>query len=282
MKGHLSSPAKHHWILCCAVVLFLQTAPAQQRGHFRVTVSTDAVHLLVADHLGRRAGSDPRGAPDPLIGIGFDEIPGGEYAAETVGDIPDKEGDTARVDYVHVLTYTFDDPIDGTHVIQAIGVKNSLFDLYLTVTPDDAQGGPQYFRAKVRGLVQKDSVVVYRLHYQSHPGRAVTFEKIVTLNTLRQDLAVAHAENELGDTKLLDEWNKAIERTDRRLADRDSIKARQEMERFDRSLDKEYLQTENQQRRGHKEKRYITKVAYDILKTDVSVLLDLWPTGNGK
>jgi len=134
MKAQRSKTVYKLWILCFIVALICQIGYAQQRGFLDIT-SSDAVHFVVTDQLGRRAGADPRGAPNPRIGIDINEIPGAVYAAETVGDIPDKEGDPVRIDYSHVLTYSFDSPNDGTHLIQTIGVRDALFDLYVSITP---------------------------------------------------------------------------------------------------------------------------------------------------
>jgi hypothetical protein len=277
MKAQRLQTVHKFWILCCIVPLVFQVGYAQQGGHFRVTITTDAVHFIVTDPLGRRAGADPRGAPNPRIGIDIIEIPDAVYAAETVGDIPDKEGDPVRIDYAHVLTYSFDSPIDGTHLIQAIGVRNSVFDLYVTVSPDDDNAIIQPFRVKTKGLAQKDSVVEYRFDYRSQPGMPITFEKVVRSNTLRQDLAAAYKLKLLGDQKLFDDWNKEIDKFERDLARKDSAKARQELEKFGKELDKQREETIKHEERGQKDKRFITKDAYDILKDDVTILLKQLP-----
>lgn len=184
MKAQRSKTVHKFWILCFIVVLIFQIGYAQQRGHFRVT-SSDAVHFIVTDPLGRRTGTDPRGAPDPAIGIDIDEIPGANYAIETVGDIPDNEGDPVRIDYSHVFMYSFDSPQnDGMYLIQTIGVRSSLFRLYVTVSPR-GNSTIQPFRTEIRGLIDKDSVLEYRFDYRSQPGTPIKFEKVVRSNTLQ-------------------------------------------------------------------------------------------------
>jgi|GEM_PF-1292839 len=277
MKAQRLKTVYKLWILCFIVALICQTGYAQQRGHFRVTITTDAVHFIVTDPLGRRAGSDPRGAPDPAIGIDIDEIPGAVYAAETMGDIPDKEGDPVRIDYAHVLTYSFDSPNDGTYLIQTIGVQDALFDLYVTITPR-SNSTIQPFRTKTKGLAQKESVLEYRFEYHGQPGRPMKFEKVVRSNTLRQDLAVAYKLKLLGDQKLFDDWYKELDKFERDLAKKDSSKARQELEKFGKEVNKLREETiKHEEKKVPKPSRFITQEAYQILREDIDILLRQLP-----
>lgn len=250
---------------------------SQHRIDMDIT-STHNVHFIVTDPLGRRTGRDPRGATNRYEGIEINEIPGSNYSAESVGDIPDSN-ETPNAVYYYELLYTFESPQnDGRYIIQVIGIEPCQFDLYVNVDPVDKAARQKFHFVINTALIDRDSVVNYQLVYNGMPGSPMTFKKIVTSNTLRQDLSAGYKLNLLGDEKLFEDLGKDIDKFEKELSQNDSLKARDKLEEFEKKLDKEREETIKHEQRGQKEKqRFMTEDAYRILKEDVQLLLATLP-----
>lgn len=259
------------------IIFAIEFAYSQQLVHTQIT-STDNAHFIVTDPLGRKTGRDPRGASKRYEGIAMREIPEANYSFESVGDIPDS-GEVPNAVYYHEFAYSFESPQrDGIYLIQVIGIELGQFDLYVSIIPSDISSRQECRFVIEQALIDQDSVISYQLLYNGAPGSPMTFKKIVTSNTLRQDLSAGYKLNLLGDEKLFEDLGKDIDKFEKELFQRDSIKARDKLEEFEKKIDKEHEETIKHEQRGQKEKqRFMTEDAYRILKEDVQLLLATLP-----
>jgi predicted transcriptional regulator len=134
----------------------------------------------------------------------------------------------------------------------------------------------QKFQFKTVNVIDKDSVITYRLKYHGQPGTPIKFEKIVNTQTIRQDLdncfklkLLGHDEFYISLVQQLDSFNSD-------LAHKDSVKARQALVQFEDALQ----EVQNQTVKSGNEKgneAFTTQDVYQILSGDVTSLLEQLP-----
>jgi hypothetical protein len=260
------------WLMFILILRATCSAVSQQQVHLQIT-TTDNVHFLMTDPQGRTCGRDPRGASNPSEGTEIDGIPVANYSFETVAAIPDS-GESSFAVYYHVLACTYDSPqCDGTYRIQIIGIGLGRFDLYASVDP--AKGSNcQRARFKVKGaMIDTDSTITYVLSYSSSPSTRSSFEKEVSVQTVRQDLSVSFKLALLGDAKWLAELFKDLSKTEKQISSHNEPKARQELEKFQDKIEDARKKTikKEEQKKKH-DKVFITADAYKTVQEDVAAL----------
>lgn len=121
----------------------------------------DAVHLLIADPLGRRKGIDPSN------GQQYDEIPDASYSDEFTLDSETGALITSPIRVLEILV-----PVSGIYTIRAIGVATGTYSL-------DARGFDQNDAQTIKimsGNAAPDQVDVYSFTYNSAPGSVVDLQ----------------------------------------------------------------------------------------------------------
>lgn len=249
------------------------SAVSQQQVHLQIT-TTDNVHFLLTDPEGRTCGRDPRGASDPSEGTEIDGIPGANYSFETVGAIPDS-GESSFAVYYHVLACTYDSPqCDGTYRIQVIGIELGRFDLYASIDP--AKGSNcQRARFKVKGgMIDKDSTITYEMYYSCSPATQSSFEKVVTVQGIRQDLSASSKLDLLGDAKWLDELFKDLSKIEKEISRHNELKACLVLKKFQDKIEEARKKTvKNEEKKKKHEKVFIAEDAYKTVQEDIATLL---------
>jgi hypothetical protein len=183
---------------------FAFSANSQNVGSMQIN-SSESIHFIVTDPLGRRTGADPRGeVTDTVYGVSFiHEIPSANYSFSGVDKL---EGGPAGPES-HEFNFNPQSPQeDGLYRLQAIGVRLSqyLIDSYVL---QDTGGGYRTWDFRVSGVIDKDSVITYRFSYYGGPGKDLTFVKSVGPSSLLQDVAAMRKLNWIANQPAADRYS---------------------------------------------------------------------------
>ena len=254
---------------CCGIMSLFSVSSflfSQNSGVIQITTDR-TIHFIVTDPQGRRTGRDPRGTDDPLVGKKIKEIPRANYSVNAIGDSP-KDYEPLGTDIQHEFMYELYSPEgDGVYRIDCIGIKLGKYKLYVDMTSNDTTQ-VQEFQAAVSNIIDKDNVITYRFEYHGQPGSLITFEKVVTPSTLRQDLGNSFKLKLLGEQGFYKELSNSLDSYEKHLSKKDTLKAVKEVEKFQGRITGEY-------NKGTKpnDKRFITADAWKILYDDAQYLV---------
>ena len=244
-----------------------------------VQLSSDRViHYVITDPLGRRTGCDPRGAADRLLGRYIEEIPGANYSVNAIGDAP-VDNQPLESDISHEFVYTIRSPEnDGNYAIECIGINTGRYGLSTLFSPHE-EAHMKSFDTTLVGLIDQDSVVTYRFEFRGSAGVFVPPVKQVSFSVLRNDIRIAFTLDLLGDEHLRDKLLSGVDKCEKRLGKKkeDSADVRRDLEKLADDLSKERQETAKHEERKQKEKRFISKDAFEILTQDVALLLKQFP-----
>lgn len=265
--------------------------------------SNSMIHFVVKDEIGRQTGRDPRGHPRPWQGKPLREIPGAQYAINTVGDSP-SEYEPSADDVQHEFEWSFELENSTKELsLEAIGVRAGLYWIHFSVDPVGGKGKS----LSLQGIIDTAQSCEFSVLLATTAGIGLTVTKSMYQGSLRQDVDNCYKLSLLGEKQLYKDLSHRLDKFEKYLEKEDSIKARHELEKFGEKLDevygkdrkkasrdeeskrREYQEEEKGKDRGKKmdeskakrRKHFITADAYTILKEDVSLLLDQLP-GNEK
>jgi hypothetical protein len=183
----------------------LQMLPAASKTQ-EVVMQVDADHLVnyvVTDPAGRMTGIDPRSAARRENWKRFQEIPQSNYGFMSVGDLDPN----ASVEVSAEFVCHFASPeSDGTYTFEFFGNKLGKFNLYVTAGGYDTTH-IQNVRFDLKNIpIDKDSVITYRFSYHGRPGSDVSFVKVVSANSLLQDVSAMHKLGWIRDQSTADKY----------------------------------------------------------------------------
>ena len=161
-------------------------------------------------------------------------------------------------------------PLFGSFSIQVYGQYQGAYSLRI------AQGGKPFLKLALRRYIFKGRQQDFILSVST--GNVATIEKSVRISSLHQDLRDSYDAELLGPKELFAELSHRLDKLDKYFADKDSSKARHELEKFQEKIDqvrKETVKTELKKQKLPK--HFISKDAYEILTEDVSILLKHLP-----
>jgi len=255
---------------------------SQDRGFLHVSTGVQ-VQFIVTDPSGRRTGEDPRGMPNPMQGKAFREIPGASYSVGSVGDSPEKEYKPSREDLQFDFQCRFITPDnDGAYTIQTIGIELGVYSLFVDISPRRGSN-LKPFRKRMKDLTDIGQVTEYKFTYSSTYPTPANLAKVVALQTLRQDLDNSYKLKLLGEKELHKDLSHRLDKLEKYLSDKDSSKARHELEKFGEKIEDVRDQTiKTEQKKQKPLKHFITADAYQILQEDVSALLKQLPDDKKK
>lgn len=172
------------------------------------------VHFIVTDSLGRKTGFKSFGHDeDGFICVNtYQEIPNSGYNTEATGSL-----DPSVVpDEPESASFGIDTLIRDTYTITAVGFGNTKY--FLDMTLSDAVG--KISTILNSGYMTAGATQQYSIYLNPTPGApAPVITKIVTFDTLRQDLIVAQKLNQIGDDKFVGSLTRMVNLAER-LADR--------------------------------------------------------------
>jgi len=240
----------------------------QNTGFLHISTGVQ-VQFIVTDPHGRRTGEDPRGVSNPMQGTELREIPGARYSLSSVGDSPSADYQPSPQDLQFEFEYRFRSPDDdGIYTVETIGTTLGPYTLFVDVSP--RRGSTlQRYRKEIKGVTNINQVTKYQLTYSGIAGAPVALEKIVTANTLRQDLENCYKLKLLGDKGFHEELSNILDSYEKHLSRKDALKAVKELEKFHDRITKEYKEGTKS-----RDKRFVTADALQILSYDVQYLTD--------
>ena len=221
----------------------------------------DNVQVVIVDSLGRCVGYDPATRQVRK------EYPDCGYSLEGVGDSDVEPGQQTNDQEYNLW---IDEHLVGVYTVRILGVSGSRYSLRIT------QG------IKRRLIIQRESYI--------RPGTQQDFRLDITREnrgslqrsphpkSLSEDLQAVFEAGALGDKRFYDQLKKDATQYERQLSKGDSLKARKELEQFEQKIDQEYRRDSRNESTGRgNEKRFIKKDAYQLLKEDVTTLLEQLP-----
>jgi len=263
-------------ILSAFVLLTLvpaQASNAQNETILRIRTS-DVIHFVVTDPKGRVTGCDPRGNQAEEIVNG---IPNSNYSFDTVGDLAPVTDSTVTEDVSLLFEFgPIADRDSGIYHLTAIG---RIPGVYTISTLFELRKPRGYYStdSTVKGVIDANQSVSYTFRL-GDVTRSAFPAKSVNVNALQQDLMNCFKLRLLGESELHRDLTRRLDKLDKYLSDKDSSKARHELEKFQEKIDqvrKETVKTE--QKKAKPPKHFISKDAYDILTEDVTLLLKQLP-----
>jgi hypothetical protein len=162
-------------------------ASAQVEMSFQIN-SSETVHFIVTDPLGRRTGADPRGVHmDTLYRVTFlQEIPQASYVYTSIGSL---DTNAPPPPESHEFNYNLEPSTDDrSFTLDVIGTKLTTFWIDAFV----GRSAPKTSRSwhlSASGVVQKDSVVSYQLRCPRANTSNATLTKVVNSRSLIRDVA---------------------------------------------------------------------------------------------
>jgi hypothetical protein len=244
-------------------LLFLQMMPVAGKTQ-EVVMQVDADHLVnyvVTDPAGRMTGIDPRGAARRENWKRYEEIPESNYGFMSVGDLDPN----ASVDVSSEFVCLFESPEgDGTYTFQFFGNKLGKFDLYVTAGGYDTTH-IQDVRFDLKNIpIDRDSVITYRFTYHGRPGSDVSFVKVVSANSLLQDVSAMRKLGWITDQPTADKYLSYFSTAKTQLEQNNTTGARTTLQSVLRDVDVD-------------SSSMLTSKAYALLRDDTEYLLDQLP-----
>lgn len=173
-------------LLMIGVSIFVDDGLCQGKGHFQVNSSSN-VHFIIVDPLGRQAGGDPRGiVQDTLYDVTFlREIPGASYVYSGTASLDPDVEEKQTMEFMYTSN---SEEANGVYLIRVFGVELGEFWIDIDISRNN-NGSILYDRFLVKGVIDKDSVVVITLNYSHDLNRQNSYSKRVNASTHLQDLA---------------------------------------------------------------------------------------------
>ena len=187
------------------LTFFSNSVLSQNSGYFDISTTVD-VQFIVTDPMGRRTGEDPRGVSNPMQGIEINEISGANYSTSSVGDSPLPDYESLKSDFSFEFNYIINVPQnDGVYTIQTIGTTSSDYNMDIHVK-SDPKSTLQSFDINIHGVTDVNKVATYRFTYHGMPGGEIKFEKVVTGNTLLEDISAMRKVNWISTQEVTDKY----------------------------------------------------------------------------
>ncbi len=225
------------------------------------------VWLLVTDPEGRRLGYDPRSNQH------FEEIPRGNVGAAGIDIVTDKggEADSSQVNPVEAM---IPEPLDGDYVIRAFGNSLRFFDMSIMAE----HSTDPITNIANGGIIDSGQTATFVFTYDFNDRSKSRIRRVIVMSTLRQDLDNCFKLKLLGNKPLYTNWSHRVDKFEKELSEGDSLKARHELEKFEREIKRVREQTIKREERKQKlPPRFITADAFQILREDVQALLNQLP-----
>lgn len=235
-------------------ILFAQTG-----GFFEIASST-SIHMIITDPIGRRTGGDPRGVhADTAYGITWlREIPEANYSFESIGSESDS-GDNDSIDNMKFM-YSPRIPDDcGMYTIQAIGTKADSFWIDASIRRSFSQSDSSW-GLQVTGLIDKDSVVTFRLAFLAPDTSRATLVKVVDMQSLFLDIALSKKLGFCSNETLMSKYASFLDEARSSLAHGELLHARNRLSLMSSSLARE-------------SDANFKRIARDVLQEDTRLLL---------
>jgi adhesin HecA-like repeat protein len=177
---------------------------AQNNVYIQIN-SSDGVHFIVTDPLGRRTGADPRGIPrDTTYRVTFiNEIPGAGYAFSGAGSLNAGDEDTETHEFM--LSDTLPQTMKNYSLL-IIGTRTCDYwvDLMMTLSQ-----GTQV-RTEVHGVIQKDSAVLSGFTINDTPGSTTAISRVVNVASVLNDISIMQQLNLVVDQSTADKYTGLI------------------------------------------------------------------------
>lgn len=190
--------------------------------HGSTNTSTDTpAEVILIDSQGRRTGFDATAPFNDASGITeVHEIPGSGYSLAGIGD---ESGGPDDEPYYRELYVP--EPLQGKYTLQIIGRQPGNYILYGDFY-DSNHNGRQYTTS---GFITAAQTVTIDVEYSPSPGApAPVITKIITFDSLRNDVTVAKQLNQVGDDKFVRSLNKNIDLAEKLYAVCDKRKHRKD------------------------------------------------------
>jgi hypothetical protein len=170
------------------------------------------VHFIVTDSQGRKTGFKSFFTTDrgTLLVNEYREIPNSSYGVDQIGSldpgvIPD-EPESATLDF-------FSPVLKDTYTIQFVGIGDCKYFADVHITD---QLGETHSLLNSGYYIRTGTTQQYSAYLDPTPGApAPVITKIVTFDTLKQDLTVARKLNQLGDDKFVGSLTKMVDLAER-------------------------------------------------------------------
>jgi len=188
-------------------ILFFFAVAASLKSQTHVSMQIDAsdvVDFMVTNPAGKRSGIDPRvldGLGDPVL---LNEIPDAGYAYQSVGNLNPKGNWSVSAEFTAGFSSPHD---DGAFRIDLVGHRLATFNFYLSLMSRDSTRA-QHAHFNIEGApIDKDNVATYSFTYHGPPSSPVSLTKVVSVNSLIQDIM---AMGKLGWIKKMKTVNKYV------------------------------------------------------------------------
>jgi len=253
-------------MLAAMLVSVIAVGQGQQRENDVEIIVKGPVEFIVKDFAGRMTGFDPRSETY------FKEIPGASYGTGGV----DTEDPTVPAIVIQEFGFGTGSPSPGKYSVSLIGTGLGVFEGRIVVTRllSSSTGASFVFK----GIINRNQVVGYLFVFAPDSANPLTAEKEVPSSILRQDLDNSYKLKLLGEKELHKDLSHRLDKLEKYLSDKDSSKARHELEKFGEKIEDVRDQTiKTEQKKQKPLKHFITADAYQILQEDVNALLKQLP-----
>jgi len=185
------------------IFLFPITSFSQDTLHFNVFARTGGdmgkiyMHFIVIDPLGRRTGYFPENGvyPGPLAVANLNEMPNSSYSTECISD--EETGESGTGESIQFYSQPI---VVGTYTITFF----TFTDTNYTLRFDLFKSYDNLVPVETEGYISSGTTFNYTVFIDPTPGApAPTITKVVTFQTLRDDLNVAYKLNQIGDDKFV-------------------------------------------------------------------------------
>ncbi len=253
-------------IITVGIALFVVCIEIFSQAEYFVIYADGNVRMLIIDGAGRKLGYDPN------TKTYFEQIPRSSIGAAGIDIVTDEGGESDESQSNPVEAMIFD-VVEGRYQIIVSGKSLSFFSLQFRTEYNNK--GKTF---ETGGIIDSAQTVSFNFTFTTTSGLVFEVERVISSSTLRQDLAASFKLNLLGDKEFYKDLSKRLEKFERELADKDSSKARHELEKFGKKLEEVRKETiKNEEKKEKEEKKFITADAYQILQEDVNTLLKQLP-----
>ena len=237
--------------------------------------------LLVTDPQGRKLGKDP------INDIEYNEIPGGSYYLEGIGNpFPEIPAPTKESKFIWIP-----DPLEGEYNIQIIGTELGEYTLDFLAYNEAGESTS----ATLKGVTDAEVTSNYSVNYTSIPGEITEIERVVTIEDAVGDVEMSY---ELGwitkkfvkdilivklkvaqlleeqKEKQLEHFDKLIEKAKNPIVRQELEKAKEEYEKRMNKVITRTLELFIKEVRFYTNKGYITEKALELLIEDAQYIIE--------
>jgi hypothetical protein len=256
-------------LILCVLIVYCGTNAQTREFHDLSVRATGGAEFVLKDALGRMSGFDP------TTNRRYDDINNSYGVFSIDSENPDVQAPEA------VNEFDTRDPVDGLYTLTLHGTKLTLYTLSVVITRsiNDSTGDVDGKEFNFKGVIDSGQVFSYVVRYASTRGAPLESYKIVQASSLRQDLACCYNLTLLGDKEIYKDLENRANKFSDYLIDKDSVKARHELEKLQEKLDQIRGDTVKKEHRKEKPpKHFMTADAYQILEEDVNALIKQMPT----